>query len=109
MVLTIQAHGQVRGSEASLGSPRPSMMNSCRRLDNLSNQRVATGAGAPSRSLHFLRRYGVLKQRIRSGEVNVQHIPDEQMPADFLTKWIGQKKLDKSIAYATNSRSLNKP
>ena len=77
--------------------------------DNLSNQRVATGAGAPSRSLHFLRRYGVLKQRIRSGEVNVQHIPDEQMPADFLTKWIGQKKLDKSIAYATNSRSLNKP
>ena len=54
--------------------------------DNLSNQRVATGAGAPSRSLHFLRRYGVLKQRIRSGEVNVQHIPDEQMPADFLTK-----------------------
>ena len=42
--------------------------------DNLSNQRVATGAGAPSRSLHFLRRYGVLKQRIRSGEVNVQHL-----------------------------------
>ena len=34
----------------------------------------------------------------------MQHIPDEQMPADFLTKWIGQKKLDKSIAYATNSR-----
>ena len=32
MVFTIQAHGQVRGSEASLGSPRPSMMNSCRRL-----------------------------------------------------------------------------
>ena len=61
--------------------------------------------------MHFLRRYGVLKQRIRSasGEVNVQHIPDEQMPADFLTKWIGQKKLDKSIAYATNSRSLNNP
>ena len=29
------------------------------------------------------------------------------MPADFLTKWIGQKKLDKSIAYATNSRSLD--
>ena len=77
--------------------------------DNLSNQRVATGAGAPSRSLHFLRRYGVLKQRIRSGEVNVQHIPDEQMPADFLTKWIGQKKLDKSIAYATNSRIVRNP
>ena len=24
-----------------------------------------------------------------------------------VTKWIGQKKLDKSIAYATNSRSLD--
>ena len=27
--------------------------------DNLANQRVASGIGAPSRSMHFLRRYGV--------------------------------------------------
>ena len=26
------------------------------------------------------------------------------MPADFLTKWIPAAKLDKSVAYATNSR-----
>ena len=53
--------------------------------------------------MHFLRRYGVLKQRIRSGEVNVQHIPDEQMPADFLTKWIPRAKLEQSLRYACNS------
>ena len=74
--------------------------------DNLSNQRVASGAGAPTRSLHFLRRYGVLKQRIRTSEVELRHIPDEQMPADFLTKWIGSKKLERSIQYATNSCQL---
>ena len=35
--------------------------------DNLANQRVATTVGSPTRSKHFLRRYAVLKQRIRDG------------------------------------------
>ena len=29
--------------------------------------------------------------------------PDTQMPADFLTKWIPAKKLERSLAYVTNS------
>ena len=71
--------------------------------DNSSNQSVASGVGCPTRSKHFLRRYHVLRQRIRSAEVELRHVPDEEMPADFLTKWIPRKKLDISVRYATNS------
>ena len=47
--------------------------------DNLSNQKVGSGLGCPSRSRHFLRRYAVLKQRIAEGAVTLRHIPDPQM------------------------------
>ena len=70
--------------------------------DNLANQKIVSGLGSPSRSRHFIRRYGVLRQRIRSREVHMQHIPDAQMPADFLTKWLFRPKLEKSLRYATN-------
>ena len=45
----------------------------------------------------------MLKQRIASHEVIVRHVPDEHMPADFLTKWLKADKLEKSIKYATGS------
>ena len=56
--------------------------------------------------MHFLRRYGVLKQRIADGDVSVIHVPDEHMPADFLTKFIPASKVDASVNYLTNSRAL---
>jgi hypothetical protein len=73
--------------------------------DNLANQKVGSGVGCPSRSKHFLRRYFALKQRIADGDVELRHVDDENMPADFLTKWIGKSKFETSIQYATNSRS----
>ena len=73
--------------------------------DNLANQKVAMGIGAPTRSKHFLRRYYVLKQRISAGEVVLKHVDDPSMPADFLTKWIHTAKLEQSLRYATNSRN----
>ena len=72
--------------------------------DNLANQKVGSGVGCPTRSKHFLRRYHALIQRIRDGEVSLGYVPDAEMPADFLTKWIPREKLERSIAYATNSR-----
>ena len=69
--------------------------------DNLSNQRVASTSSCPTRSKHFLRRYEVLTQRVREQQVVVKHVPDVRMPADFLTKWIPQAKLDQSVKYAT--------
>ena len=71
--------------------------------DNLANFKVATGIGCPSRSRHFLRRYFVLKRRIAAGDVTMVHVPDEQMPADCLTKWLPSTKLGRSIAYMTGS------
>jgi len=74
--------------------------------DNLSNLKVATGVGCPSRSLHFFRRYSVLRQRIAAGEVHLVHVPDVDQPADFLTKWLANReKVERSVAYATNRRA----
>ena len=77
--------------------------------DNLANQKVGSGLGCPTRSRHFLRRYLALKQRLADGEVTLRYIPDEHMPADFLTKWIPGAKLERSVAYATNSRATGAP
>ena len=71
--------------------------------DNLANHKVGSGIGAPTRSRHFLRRYHALKQRIRDGECVLTHVPDPQMPADFLTKWIPSAKLEASLRFACNS------
>ena len=73
--------------------------------DNLANFKVATGIGCPSRSRHFLRRYFVLKRRIASGEVTMMHVPDVEMPADCLTKWLPSEKLRRSVDYMTNRRA----
>ena len=71
--------------------------------DNLANRAVGSGASTPSRSKHFLRRYHTLIARIKEGDVTLKHVPDEHMPADFLTKWVSQSKIDQSVQYATGS------
>ena len=74
----------------AFGTPpsRPTLIGT----DNLANFKIATGVGCPSRSRHFLRRYFVLKRRIAQGDVTMLHVPDAQMPADVLTKWIPSGK-----------------
>lgn len=69
--------------------------------DNVANRQVAMRQGAASRSKHLLRRYHVLIQRVRAGEVRVVHVRDEANPADFLTKWVSAKKLRASVAYVS--------
>ena len=93
----------------AIGSSRARCVSeTSRKTDNLANQKVGSGLGCPTRSRHFLRRYNVLKQRIAQGDVTLRYIPDPQMPADFLTKWIPAAKLELSLQYATNSRALNR-
>ena len=74
--------------------------------DNRANQLVGSGAACPSRSKHFLRRYHSLLRRVQEGECVIKHVPDADMPADFLTKWIDNKKLDRSINYVTNNHTV---
>ena len=77
--------------------------------DNLANKNVGSGLGCPSRSKHFLRRYHTLRERIREGEAELRYVPDEHMPADFLTKWIPSRKVESSIDFATNRRAAPPP
>jgi hypothetical protein len=74
--------------------------------DNRANLLIATGAGQSSRMKHALRRYMVLQQAIRDGHVSMGHIPDEENPSDFLTKYLHAKKFAASIEYCTNARNV---
>ena len=51
---------------------------------------------------HALRRWETLIARIDSGIIKLVHLPDPQMPADFLTKWVAHKKITESVDYLTN-------
>ena len=74
--------------------------------DNKANVLVANNTASAARCRHYLRRYLTLQRRMSEGECTVIKVPDAAMPgADFLTKWLGAAKLNKSIAYATNSRA----
>ena len=70
--------------------------------DNLANERVCNNAKSASRSRHFLIRYAAVQRYIAQGDIAVQHIADEENPADFLTKWVGKKKLRASLRYTCN-------
>ena len=50
-----------------------------------------------------MRRYYSFLQRKARGEVEIGHVPDPENPSDFLTKWVGQVKFERSLAFATNS------
>ncbi len=88
---------------AALGMPPagPSFLGT----DSLSNALVAGNRGSTARSRHFARHYTMMLQRAANGEVRVAHIPDEESPSDFLTKWVSRRKLARSIEYATNERA----
>lgn len=73
--------------------------------DNSANLSVACKTASASRSKHFIRRYLALQRRVAEGAVVMVKIDDENMPADFLTKWVALKKLRKSVEYATNARA----
>ena len=72
--------------------------------DNLGNKQVVKYEGSAARSRHFLVRYDAIKMREEQGIICTQHVPDEHMPADFLTKWVGMQKLRRCLAYVTNSK-----
>ena len=73
--------------------------------DNSANALVASGRSLPSRARHCLRRYLTFLQRVAAKEATVGHVPDAEMPADFMTKWVSAAKLLASLAYATNAKN----
>jgi len=73
--------------------------------DNVSNMRIANNIKSTARAKHALRRYHVLQQRVAEGEVKLVWVSDAANPADYLTKWVGKSKVDRSIRYATGCKA----
>ena len=70
--------------------------------DSMTNGQVARRQGAAHRLKHALRRWETLLERVDGGLVELLHVPDKCMPADFLTKWTSNKKVRESIDYLIN-------
>ena len=41
---------------------------------------------------------------MKLGEVVLKHVPDVENPADFFTKWVDTKKVNRSLRYITGMR-----
>ena len=73
--------------------------------DSRSNNLVANNAGSSARSRHYLRMYRRLQQRIASDDIVVKYVPDRDMPADVLTKYVDKGKFERCVAYLTGMRA----
>ena len=71
--------------------------------DSLANALVSRRQGSTVLVRHLLRRWQALTARIARGLAKVVHLPDVEMPVDFLTKWVTKKKIDASVWYLTNA------
>ena len=71
----------------------------------LDNVNVSLGTPTPGSMVAEDVRYWALQQRIARGETSLVKVADENMPADFLTKWIDTAKLRRSVEYAINARA----
>ena len=71
--------------------------------DSLANALVSRRQGSTVLVRHLLRRWQALTARIARGLAKVVHLPDVEMPVDFLTKWVTKKKIDASVSYLTNA------
>ena len=49
--------------------------------------------------------YRRLQQRMASDEIVVKYVPDREMPADVLTKFVDKGKFERCNAYITGERS----
>ena len=83
---------------------RPSMpLTIC--TDSVSNLQVTVNAAAANRSTHQLRRWHVLRQLVKEGKVDMYHLGDESMLADFFTKFVDKAKAEWSIKVITNANN----
>ena len=71
--------------------------------DNKANAIVGSGQGT-ARARHAIRRYVTFLQRVQSNMVKLLYVPDDDNPADFLTKPVPREKLERSVAWVTGAR-----
>ena len=72
--------------------------------DSSSNLAVATKQGAAAaRSKHTLKRWATTVKRMEENFIFMVKVDTDEMPADFLTKFVSKAKLARSLKRATNS------
>ena len=94
-------HAREVKCELGVCEPNPTTIGT----DNSSNYQMALGQASAGRSKHIYRKWKLIKQRLAQAVIRLAEVPDKDMPADFLTKWVSRAKLEASIARATNSRN----
>ena len=94
-------HAREAKCELGVCEPNPTTIGT----DNSSNYQMALGQASAGRSKHIYRKWKLIKQRLARAVIRLAEVPDKDMPADFLTKWVSRAKLEASIARATNSRN----
>ena len=94
-------HAREVKCELGVCEPNPTTIGT----DNSSNYQMALGQASAGRSKHIYRKWKLIKQRLAKAAIRLAEVPDKDMPADFLTKWVPRAKLEASIARATNSRN----
>ena len=99
---------QARDIDRAMGGAAMDYPATLLATDNRSSMQVAQRQGAASRARHLLRRYAVLLQRVKDGEVVVRHVPDASNPADFLTKFVSARKMTDSLRYLTGVKYRSK-
>lgn len=99
----VQKLEYVQNIEQAFGAQttRPTVVGT----DSSSNLAVGTKQGAAAtRSKHTLRRWASALQRMEDKQIYLVKVDTDNMPADFLTKFLGKIKLQKSLARATNGK-----
>ena len=68
--------------------------------DSLSGALVLNSAKSVGRSRPFLWRCAVVQELAQQGIIEIVHVDDEENPADYMTKWLAQAKVQKSARYS---------
>ena len=71
--------------------------------DSQSSMMIAARKASAARARHILRRWHILTQRMRAGQVQLLKVDTDEMPADMFTKFLTKAKVEKSLKFITNS------
>ena len=91
VAITCELEEPLAATELGIPPDKPTLVMT----DNKANALVGSGAGT-LRSRHAIRRWVTFLQRVQTGACILRFLPDEQNPADFLTKPVPAAKLETS-------------
>ena len=94
-----EAGEYIKGGLQEMGAIETSALLSCvdnKGLVETAQQRAKGGSKLQRRKI------GIILTKIKQGKFKVKHLPDKNMPVDFMTKLVAKKKLKASINFLYN-------